>query len=411
MQRWMNFAIQLEKIGWEPIILTPSNPQFELIDQNLHHKVDHLPVFKVPIWEPFHLFHKLTGNKEKNNIKQGQVMEKSKKTFFDKIIVWVRGNLLVPDPRVFWVKKASEFGVNLVKSEGIDKMITTGPPHSIHLIGRSIKKRTEVKWIADFRDPWSKWDVLEKLHTSSIVMEIHKQLEASVLKRADKITTVSKRMAENLPNAEIVTNGVQLGERCNGQPNSEYFTIGYFGMLNEMRNPIQLWQVLDQMCRENAYFASRLRIKLGGTISQSIMEQIAKLQELSGKVEYLGYLSHDKVKQEYATCDLLLLLLNKTNNAKWILPLKFFEYLTAYRMILCLGAVQSDLGDIMKAVEVGEIMKYEDLNRARDFIQEVFQSKRRPSNKDINALLNRFSHENLVRKLDVILHQLDEING
>ena len=123
-------------------------------------------------------------------------------------MVWIRGNLLVPDPRVFWVKPASKKAIELIREEGIETIITTGPPHSMHLIGRRVKRKTNIKWLADFRDPWSKWDVIQKLNTSSFVKGIHKRMERSVIAEADIATTVSSRLAQAFGGVEGLHNGI-----------------------------------------------------------------------------------------------------------------------------------------------------------------------------------------------------------
>lgn len=403
VQRWMNFSIQLKKNGWEPIILTPENPQFEIRDEKLFEKVKDIKVHKLSIWEPFNLFHKLTGNKDRKNVQQGLVLEKSNKSLKDQLMVWIRGNLLVPDPRVFWVRKAAKEAIKLIKRESIDTIITTGPPHSIHLIGRKIKREIDVKWLADFRDPWSKWDVLDKLNTTSLVKSIHKKMELSVKKYADVSMTVSKRLAKSFNGVNVLHNGVTIENSNTSEPAFSNFTIGYFGMLNELRNPRQLWQLLDQMCRENQVFASKLRVRIGGIVAESIKEEIRELSELSSRVEFLGYLPHDAMQEEYSKCHMLLLLLNKSANSNWILPVKFFEYLGANRMILALGERKSDLGDLMNPKDIGEILSYSELDGIRSFIEDVFEHERLPNEEDVNALLWQFSHENLVKKLEKLI--------
>lgn len=408
VQRWMNFALQLHEKGWDVSILTPENPQFEISDNALLERVKDLKVYKLPIWEPFDLFHKITGNKDRKNVKQGLVMEKSKKSFFNNLTVWIRGNFFVPDPRIFWVKKASKFVIDLIKKESIDTIITTGPPHSIHLIGRKVKNRTGVKWLADFRDPWSKWDVLPKLKTSDLVMDMHSRMEKSVLAVADDATTVSARLAKSLGDINVLHNGITVNNEEEQLLSNSTFTIGYFGMLNDLRNPRQLWQLLDQMCRENETFSKKLKIKIGGIVSESITEEILALEELKGKVEFLGYLSHETILKEYRKCHLLLLLQNKTNNSQWILPVKFFEYLAANRMILALGERTSDLGDLMIDRNVGEILEYSDVEAIRAFITQVFTKGEKPDELDIKELIGQFSHTNLVKKLEDILTRMHE---
>ncbi|WP_420575789.1 glycosyltransferase family 4 protein [Ekhidna sp.] len=403
VQRWMNFALQLKNRGWEPWVLTPENPQFEIKDEKLLEKVKDIPVVKIPIWEPFNLFHKLTRNKDRKNVQQGLVLEKSKRSFKDNLMIWVRGNLLIPDPRVFWVKPAAKRAIELIEKEGIDTIITTGPPHSMHLIGKRVKKKTGVKWLADFRDPWSKWDVLEKLKTSSIALDVHQRLERSVLKNADCAMTVSSRLADALGGIEVIHNGITVRNKSDINPNSAHFTIGYFGLLNELRNPRQLWQLLDQMCRESQVFANKLRIRIGGIVSESIKDEICELKELNGKVEFLDYLPHETMQDEYRKCDILLLLLNKSTNSEWILPVKFFEYLAAERMILGMGERKSDLGDLMNTKDVGEILAYSEIDSIRGFIEDIFENERRPNGEDTASLLNQFSHERLVDKLEELI--------
>lgn len=403
VQRWMNFALQLKKRGWEPIVLTPENPQFEIKDEKLLEKVRDIQVVKLPIWEPFNLFHKLTGNKNRGNVQQGLALEKSQKSGKDSLMVWVRGNLLVPDPRAFWVKPASKKAIELIKGEDIRTIITTGPPHSIHLIGRRVKRKVKIKWLADFRDPWSKWDIIEKLNTSSFVRGIHRRMERSVIAEADIVTTVSSRLAEALGGVEVLHNGITSKSSAEDELSISSFTIGYFGMLNELRNPRQLWQLLDQMCRENQVFASKLKVRIGGIVSESIRTEISGLNELKDRVEFLGYLPHESMQEEYKKCHVLLLLLNKSDNSSWILPVKFFEYLASKRMILSLGDRKSDLGDLMNAKDVGEILSYHEIDGIRGFLEDVFENERRPNDVDIQSLLSQFSHEKLVEKLEKLI--------
>ena len=404
VQRWMNFALQLKARGWDVRVLTPENPQFEVKDETLLEKVKEIPTIKVPIWEPFNLFHKITGNKDRNNVKQGLALEKSRKSITDKLMVWIRGNVFIPDPRIFWVRPASKKAIKVIEAEEIGTVITTGPPHSMHLIGKRIKKLTGIKWIADFRDPWSKWDVLNQLNTSSLVMKIHKRLEQSVLDRADHSMTVSPRLAKAFGGIEILNNGVTVGkDNETSDPNDVHFTIGHYGMLNEFRNPRQLWQLLDQMCRENPVFASKLRIRLGGIVSESIKNEISGLSQLNNKVEFLGYLPHDTIQNEYQKCNVLLLLLNRSNNSEWILPVKFFEYLHADRMILALGERQSDLGDLMKGKNIGEIISFSDIDGMRGFLEDIYENERQPDPDDKIKLLSHFSHTNLIGKLEALI--------
>ncbi len=403
VQRWMNFAIQLKKRGWNPIVLTPQNPYFAIRDEELAEKVKKIPIYKIPIWEPFDLFHKLTGNRDRKNVQQGLVLEKKNKSLKTKLVVWIRGNLFIPDPRIFWLKVASKKALEIIKKENIGTIVTTGPPHSMHLIGRKIKRKCDVKWLADFRDPWSKWDLLTKLNTSAIVLGIHRRMEKSILKEATSCTATSKRMAEEFGNIEELNNGVSLHPLKDIKPNDSHFTIGYFGLLNEIRNPRQLWLLLEQMCKENQFFANKLKLRIGGIISETIKKEISNLPALSKKTEFLGYLPHSTIQKEYSLCNILLILQNKSTNSKYILPVKFFEYLAADRMMLCFGEKESDLGDLMNEKDIGKILDYHEIDEIKTFLIDIFENKKKPNPKDIATLFKQFSHTNLVKKLEKIL--------
>jgi glycosyltransferase involved in cell wall biosynthesis len=406
VQRWLNYALELKKMGWEPIIYTPENPQFEIKDDSQLEKVKGLRVIKTKIWEPFNLFHKITGNKNRKNVQQGLVMEKTKKSLKDKLIVWTRGNMIVPDPRKFWVKSSLDFLKKFIQEEEIKTIITTGPPHSMHLIGLGLKRKIDIKWIADFRDPWSKWDVLDKLKVNAYTRRKHRSLELKVLTKADKIITVSHHLQASLSElggqnkVELLYNGVSVIPGTS-KTAGDKFVIGYYGMLNEMRNPSELWKVLDEMAADMP-----LELRLGGIVSESIIEEIKDLEHLAPVTEFLGYLPHDIVQQEYAKCDLLLLLLNRTENAKWILPVKFFEYIAASRSILALGPTASDLADIATDLRTFRMIDYSNVFGIKESM--VFFKNNHLDFSSTAALLDQFVHANLAKQLAGILEALNE---
>jgi glycosyltransferase involved in cell wall biosynthesis len=415
VQRWLHFALNLKKMGWEPIIYTPENPQFEIQDENLELLAANIPVVKTKIWEPFSFFHKLTSSKEKGSIQQGLALEKTKKSFKDKLFVWIRGNVFVPDARIFWIKPSVGFLKNYISENNIDTIITTGPPHSMHLIGYGLKKgNPALKWVADFRDPWSDWDILEKLQTGKLAMMRHRKLEKNVLRTANAVLTVSSRLAQALDSkyersrkVDVILNGVTVPKQeLSKIPNDEKFIIGYFGMLNEIRDPQILWEALENMCSENADFHQRLEIKLGGIVSGSIKERLENSVWLKGKVIFLGYLSHEEVFDQYRQCNLLLLLLNKTDNAKWILPVKFFEYLSASKPILTLGPADSDLGDILAQYNVGKMLEGDSKSELSEFILSTFAGTYQPEAGDFEKLLKKHSRENQAAELKELIERL-----
>lgn len=415
VQRWMNFAINLQKMDWQPVIYTPSNPQFDIHDEQLLEEVSHIKVIKRPIWEPFNIFHRLTGNKNKENVKQGLVLEKSTKSWVDNLMVWIRGNLFVPDPRVFWVNSSVKFLNSFLQKESIDLVVTTGPPHSIHLIGLGLKeKNPRLKWVSDFRDPWSDWDVLPKLKVSSLMMMRHRKLERKVLKFSNKVLTVSQRLADSLqekePSSDIIVlpNGISDAriQHQSASKKQEKFVISYFGMLNEIRDPEVLWKLLEDLCEKNSEFHKKLEIRIGGIVAQSIQRRLETSAYLGDRTVFLGYLSHDEVFEEYQKASILLLLLNRSDNAKWILPMKFFEYLSVAKPILSLGLEDSELGEIFKKYPVGEMCDFDNTQQINNFILSNFEGQFEVDMESVKALLNQYSRTRQSEELAELLAAL-----
>lgn len=419
VQRWLFFANFLKEQGYEVIVYTPSNPQFDITDNALLKKAEGIRTIKSEIWEPYQLLHFLTGGGSKKHVKQGLVMEKKKKGLLDGLIVWLRANLLVPDPRVFWVNKSVKLLTDLIKKENIDLMITTSPPHSMQVIGEKIKRKTGVKWIADFRDPWSFWDVLDSLGVSGIIRQRHKNLERKVFQNSDKVFCISERLKEeflklyDMPDKiEVVYNGVVVNDEMLKDiqaepPKESVFNIGYFGMLQGTRNPKNFLKALDSVSKDNNDFKKSLRIRFAGIIAESNQDLIEN--EFGWKEQFinLGYLEHKEVQFEYKKSQILLLILNQNVNAQWILPMKFFEYISAGVPILALGPEQSDLRKIMDNYSIGEYIEYEDVDGMKKFINDVYQGNYKIDQKDRRTLLETYSKQASAKQVVSMINEMN----
>ena len=236
VQRWLKFTKYLPKNNWIPIIYTPENPYFEVKDPAL---LDDIPseasVLKKSIWEPYALKAKLFG---KGDTSQSAGVVFRKRSFKNYMINWIRGNIFIPDPKVYWVQPSVKFLQDKIRLEGIEHIVTTGPPHSMHLIGLSLKQAIpNLKWIADFRDPWSELDILEEFHLLPFVRNRHRILEKKVLQNADITLTVSERWAEDLKrleakNVQIIYNGYDSDDFKIEPKENDKFIIGHYGLLN-----------------------------------------------------------------------------------------------------------------------------------------------------------------------------------
>src|SRR5690606_25317582 len=299
VQRWLKFAKYLPEAGWEPVIFTPENPDFDLKDESFEKEISkNLEVMKFPIWEPYQLLDRIRGKKTSH---PGRVLEQKEQSFVEKAAIWLRANLMIPDPRVFWVKPSVKFLTEFVEKGQFQAIITTGPPHSIHLIGRDLKRKTGVFWLADFRDPWSAWEFLDKLPMQSRVREKHKKLEMSVLSEAQLVTTISPTFQDDLEKLanrtiDLLTNGFDTTDIPEGfsvgEKKAGSLHLVYTGIIDSIRDPMPL---LNAMREEFSIGNEDVQFTFVGRVSDDVREQVVLDSWLSAHVNFVGYVSHGEV--------------------------------------------------------------------------------------------------------------------
>jgi glycosyltransferase involved in cell wall biosynthesis len=373
VQRWLKFVKYLRRYGWEPIVYTPQNPENPIEDNSLLKDLpENLTVLKTPIWEPYSAYKKFIGQKKEVKINSGFLTENKKPKVTEKIAVWLRGNFFIPDARVFWIKPSIKYLSGYLSENPVDAVISSGPPHSMHLIALGLKKRFGIKWLADFRDPWTNIDYYEDLLLSRRSDKEHKKLEHAVIAQADAVVTVGDTMKEefkqilNADNAEnggkffTITNGYDEDDIYKGPvTRDKKFTLAHIGTMVRTRNPEALWKVLAELVKEHATLAEDFELKLVGKIDISVLDSIEKygLKKFLNKIDYLPHTETIKLQQQ---SQVLLLLINNSKNAKGILTGKFFEYMAAQRPIICIGPADGDAAKILAETNSGLISGYED---------------------------------------------------
>ena len=405
VQRWLKFAKYLPKYNWKPIVYTPENPYFEVKDQALLDNIsEEIEVWKTPIWEPYSSKDKLFGKGKKS---QSAGLISNNKSLKNKVLNWVRGNVFIPDPKVYWAKPSIKFLQDKIKKEGVEYIITTGPPHSMHLIGLGLKKVIpNLKWIADFRDPWSELDLLDEFHLSKSSRNKHQKLEKEVLQTADVTLTVSETWVKDLvrlaaKRVELITNGYDLADFKSKPKMNDKFIIGHYGLLNHLRNPKHLWKTLNELCYENSDFASKLEIHLSGNIDAEVIAEIEEYPNLKDRLKQLGYLSHSGVLEEYMNASVLLLLLFNSKSGVGNYPAKIFEYLATKTSILAFGPSESDTEKLISKTNSGIFFTYEN-EHLKNEILALFDNKNQFKFDNIEG----FSREKLTEDLSNVLKSI-----
>ena len=381
VQRWLKMSKYLPEYGWQPVVYTTEDAEYPIVDTSLEKEVaPEAEVIRRHIFEPYTFYKKFLGIKESETIKVGFTSEVARKGWKERLSLWIRGNLFIPDPRRWWVKPSVKYLKTYLKEHPVDAIISTGPPHSMHLIALKLKEELGIPWIADFRDPWTKIDYYDELLLTRWADRKQHQLEHEVLTQAGKVVTIGWDSARELGrlgnrNVRVIPNGYdwELGQSQPTIKRTETFTLTHIGVIGANRNHPMLWQALNELKAEDEGFASALRIKLVGQVDQSVVKSIADAG-LTESTEFVAHVPHDEVRQWQQSSQVLLLLINNAPNAKGILTGKLFEYLATGRPILCIGPVDGDAAKIIHDAKAGTVVGFDDKESMKTAVKTLYES-------------------------------------
>lgn len=408
VQRWLKFVKYLPKYGIQPIVYIPDNPTYPIIDNDLLKEVSSSAVIlRNKIFEPYQLASFFSKNKTKK-ISSGIIPNTKKQSALDKIFLWIRGNLFIPDARVFWVKPSVSYLEKYIVENNIETIITSGPPHSLHLIGLDLKKRLDVKWFADFRDPWTTIGYHKSLRLSNYAAVKHKQLEKEVMQTADEIIVTSKttktefQVITDKP-ITVITNGYDTA-LIPAQQLDTKFTLAHIGSFLSERNPQILWTALQELLIEIPSFKTNLEIKLIGAISQEVLTSITEYA-LDSYLNNLGYVSHSEAIGHQKKSQVLLLIEIDSEDTRSIIPGKLFEYMVSGRPIIAIGPKNSDFAEIITETNSGVFFEYAEKEKLKQVIVTYYNQYLVGELKANGVGLQQYSRENLTKQLVQLLNK------
>ncbi|WP_262490449.1 glycosyltransferase [Neolewinella agarilytica] len=370
----------LRDFGWEPVVFTAKDAAYPVIDESLAKDIpEGVQVLKGDIWEPYELYKRFTNRDKKERVYSGFMTGTEKPSFTQKASVWLRGNFFIPDARAFWRRPSVRMLTDWLANNEVDAIISSGPPHTTHLIAKALKRKTGIPWLADFRDPWTNIDFYDQLMLTSWADRKHRNLEQSVIKEADKMITVSWSWADDFrrlgrKDIEVVTNGFDEADFQQHPVSPDpKFTICHIGSLNQDRNSKPLWEVLAGLTTENPAFREALRLRFIGKTDEITFSQLEELG-LSQNVERVEYIPHNEITGALARARVLLLLTNDTPNVMGVVPGKLFEYLAAKRPILAIGTTKGDAARILKETSAGTMCGFEDKQAMKACLLDLFNN-------------------------------------
>lgn len=405
VQRWLKFSKHFVDQNVQPVIVTPANPYYPLRDESLLKDIpEEVEVMRYPIVEPYKWAERLTG-KPVDNTGKVKYGEQEKLSWKQRLMSYVRGRFFIPDPRVLWVRPTVKKLGKYLDDHPVDAVITSGPPHSLHLIGLRLKKHfPDLKWIADFRDPMSQLDFMKAFGVEGDLLKKYQSIEQEILAAADVITGTSPSMHQLLQPFDkekyrCVTNGFDADDFVIVNAiAAEKPIIFHAGLMNELRNPVHLWQALDELAAAGEEF----ELHLAGSTDASILAYIQNKKYLAVRLKNLGYISHEEVVERYVGAHINLLLINNSENAQVNIPGKLFEQLAARRPILAFGTKGCDAFKIIKRLDAGPTLDYDaDINYIKACVKDVLEARSFYFEGDIQ----QYSRKSLAKKYLNIIYK------
>ncbi|MDW7680705.1 MAG: glycosyltransferase family 4 protein, partial [bacterium] len=388
VQRVLKFVKYLPQFGWRPIILTIKDGEFQATDYSLIQEIqEDVTIYKTKAIEPHKFYKKIAGIKSDDNIPFGTLMEKNV-NWKKKLSNWLRVNIFIPDSRVGWIPFALKEGKRIIRDENIDLIFSSSPPPTVHLIAKKLSRGSGLKWVADFRDPWTgiykNWN-WNRFFISKIV---DSKMERSVLASATAISAVSRfdiyhdytNKVKQTDKFHFIPNGYDEEDfkhklESASQQENEQFTIIHIGSIDEERMPLNLFRAIKKLDQEKLINETNLCLIFVGkydkaTFNKNIDQTVKKYIKLQ------GYVPHDQLFEYLQRASILLLLIYKAANN---IPGKTFEYLRSGKPLLVIGPESGEVARMVNEVEAGVVIDYQNFEliyqNLKKLIEAFFSNK------------------------------------
>ncbi|MBU2649867.1 MAG: glycosyltransferase family 4 protein [Bacteroidetes bacterium] len=415
VQRWLKFVKYFPEFGYEPYVLTvkPEKASYPVLDPSLADEIPAgLKVFKTNTFELFNIYRKLIG---KGNYPHSSFDNERKPSLMQKTSRFIRGNLFLPDSRIGWKRYAVDEGIRIISEYKINTIITTGPPHSVHLAGLELKNLTGVNWIADFRDPWTDIFYYDAFYHTRLAKRIDANLERKVVEGCHRLTIVSQALKDLIRKKSdkicpgkivVLPNGFDEDDfKTPGEPPQNEFVITYTGSLT---NDTGKMNVFVESLRniKNEFPDIPVFCHFIGNINPSVYEIFARFG-IADCVRTTPYVPHNESVSYLKKSTALILFLRRADYNKGILSGKIFDYLGAQKPIICIGPEDGNASQILQECQAGRAIDYENKEGIMSYLRDLFLKWKINRNLDLQGQeYKNYSRRNLTEKLVTVIEKI-----
>lgn len=362
VQRWLYLAQYLANMGHTIDVLTVSSAAATPYDEELLSQVpESIRVHRMHIWEPGRGMYRYAHEQSKD--KQGLAY---------RVIRWIRANVFFPDARCFWIAKGRRWIDHFIKSHQPDWLITTGPPHSVHMMGYAHRHHPHTRWMADFRDPWVDFFVNQSLPMTQQTQKRHQKWEQKIVSSAHMVLTTTPSLKEKYqiwnPRTEVIYNGF---EKLIHGDLSEKFTLCYAGSLKTNQVSDAFWTSIQTLTKTIPQFAHHTKIHVYGQTDPFVREQIDALTEHE-LIQWHGYQSKSSVDKALSNARILLFFGNQHASSDRVINAKIFEYMAASKPVLALVNAHGDLSSFIRKHKLGAVFLYSEKEAIMNWLHNQY---------------------------------------
>jgi glycosyltransferase involved in cell wall biosynthesis len=353
----------LPQFGWQPVVLTVKEDSFTQTDESFAKDLPtDLKVIRSKTFEPFEIYKKFTGKKADDQLIASETISTTNRSLTHRISIWLRMNLFVPDARMGWYWPAVAAGNKIFNWGKIDAIVTIGPPHSTHVIGKKLSKKFNVPHVPVFIDPWVDIVYYKNFNRNRITLKIDNHLEKSVVENANAAVFVTETMRNNYLNKyEFLADKSSVLYWGYNEEDFEKVTICkeesdkkvlvHAGNIFSYQNPRDFWKEI----KKNNDTGGNIYIKFIGTVDPDIKKTIS-CEGLDNVTDYLGFLPYYEMLKKICEADFLLVCATEPRHV----PGKLFEYIRTGNPVIAFGDDNEEVKKLLDQSNSGMMFKYDE---------------------------------------------------